>query len=257
MSSRRPVIAGNWKMNTTPAEGRELAADIVSRTADFGRVDVIVFPPFTGLADVAEAVFGSNVQVGAQNMSAKESGAFTGEVSAPMLSGLISHVIVGHSERRCMYFEIDADVAAKVTAANTAGYVPILCVGENLEIRKQGDAIGAVRSQLQASLKGYSGWDSLIVAYEPVWAIGTGEAASPQQAQEMIGELRKELVELAGEKAATDIRILYGGSVNSHNIGPFVDRPDIDGALVGGASLQTDEFVHIVEMAARLLENPA
>lgn len=257
MSSRRPVIAGNWKMNTTPAEGRELAAAVASGTVVYNGIDVIVCPSYIGLAVVAGAVSGSKVQVGAQNMSAQASGAHTGEVSASMLSGLVSHVIVGHSERRGMYCETDADVAAKAVAAHTAGFVPIVCVGENLEIRKQGNAVSAVRSQLRASLSGYTGWDSLIVAYEPVWAIGTGEAASPQQAQEIIGELRKELVTLAGDEAAAAVRVLYGGSVNSRNIGPFVDRPDIDGALVGGASLQADEFVRIVEMTARLLENPA
>ncbi|MDA1296693.1 MAG: triose-phosphate isomerase [Chloroflexi bacterium] len=256
-SSRRPMIAGNWKMNTTPADGRELAAAIASGSAAYGGVDVVICPPFTGIASAADAVSGTNVQVGAQNMSAEESGAYTGEVSASMLRGLVSYVIAGHSERRGLYCETDAAVAAKATAAHSAGFVPIVCVGENLETRKRGDAVSTVRSQLRASLSGYTGWDSLVVAYEPVWAIGTGEAASPQQAQEIIGELREELVALAGEKAAAGIRILYGGSVNSRNIGPFVDRPDIDGALVGGASLQADEFVRIVEMTARLLENPA
>ena len=257
MSSRTPVIAGNWKMNTTPSDGRDLAAAIASGTGVYQGVEVVVCPPFTGLAAAAEAVSGSRVSVGAQNMSAEESGAHTGEVSASMLTGLVSHVIVGHSERRAMYGETDADVAAKAGAVHRAGFVPILCVGENLEIRKSGDAVSAVRTQVRASLTGFTGWDSLIVAYEPVWAIGTGEAASPQQAQEIIGELRNELVALAGTDAASAIRILYGGSVNSRNIGPFVDRPDIDGALVGGASLQADEFVRIVEMTARLLENPA
>lgn len=257
MTSRIPVIAGNWKMNTTPAEGGDLAAAVASGTVPYQAVDVIVCPPYTGLAAAAEAVSGSMVHVGAQDMSAEESGAHTGEVSASMLTGLVSHVIIGHSERRSMYGETDANVAAKVGAVHRSGFVPILCVGENLEIRKSGNAVSAVRAQVQASLTGFTGWDSLIVAYEPVWAIGTGEAASPQQAQEIVGELREELVTLAGADAASAIRILYGGSVNSRNIGPFVDRPDIDGALVGGASLQDDEFVRIVEMTARLLENPA
>lgn len=257
MSSRKPLIAGNWKMNTTPAEGRELAAAIASGSAEFSSVEVIVCPPFTGLADASQAVSGTEVAIGAQNVSAEASGAFTGEVSVSMLKGLVSHVIVGHSERRALFGETDEGVAAKAVAAHAADLTPILCVGENLETRKSGKAIAAVRSQLRDSLAGYSGWDSLIVAYEPVWAIGTGEAASPQQAQEIIGELRQELVSLAGPDAAARIRILYGGSVNSNNIGPFVDRADIDGALVGGASLKSDEFVRIVEMTARLQENPA
>ncbi len=257
MSERTPVIAGNWKMNTKPGEGRDLAAAVAAGSQPFASVEVIVCPPFTGLADVARAVDGTRVSVGAQNVSAEESGAFTGEVSVSMLGGLATHVIVGHSERRALYCETDSDVAAKAVTANSAGFVPILCVGEDLEVRKSGAAVGTVRSQLKASLDGYTGWDSLIVAYEPVWAIGTGEAATPQQAQEIIGELRQELAELAGSEAAQKIRILYGGSVNATNIGPFVDRPDIDGALVGGASLKSEDFVRIVEMTARLQENPA
>ncbi len=252
MSSRKPVIAGNWKMNTTPAEGRELAAAIAAGSKNHPGVEVIICPPFTGLAQAADAVSGSAVEVGAQNVSSEESGAFTGEVSVSMLAGLATHVIVGHSERRAMYCETDEAVAAKAVTAHATGLTPILCVGEDLETRKSGDAVAAVRGQLRASLDGYTGWGSLLVAYEPVWAIGTGAAASPQQAQEIVGELRQELSSLAGADAAEAIRILYGGSVNATNIGPFIDRPDVDGALVGGASLKPDEFLRIVEMTARL-----
>lgn len=254
MTDRKPVIAGNWKMNTTPSEGRDLALAIARGASDFPGVEVIVCPPFTGLANVATTLEGSIVKVGAQNISSEDSGAFTGEISALMLDELVSHVIVGHSERRAMFCETDEAVAAKAVKAYSTSITPIVCVGESLEVRKSGAAIATVRGQLRGSLAAYEGWDSLIVAYEPVWAIGTGEAASPQQAQEIIGELREELVELAGKDAASEIRILYGGSVNSTNIGPFVDRPDIDGALVGGASLQAEEFVRIIEMTARLLE---
>ncbi len=257
MTHRKPVIAGNWKMNTTPSEGRDLALEIAKGVSDFPGVEVIVCPPFTGLANVSRTVESSNVLVGAQNVSAEPSGAFTGEVSTAMLDELVSHVIVGHSERRALFGETDEDVAAKAIAVHSAEMKPIVCVGESLDTRKSGNAVGWVREQLRASLDGYAGWGSLIVAYEPVWAIGTGEAASPQQAQEIIGELRSELVELAGQEAAEQIRILYGGSVNSNNIGPFVDRPDIDGALVGGASLQAAEFVSIVENTARVYGNPA
>jgi triosephosphate isomerase len=197
------------------------------------------------------------VFVGAQNMSAHDSGAYTGEVSASMISGLVTHVIVGHSERRTLYCETDADVALKATAANTAGLIPIVCVGESLETRKSGNAIAYLRTQLRASLDGFDGWGNLIVAYEPVWAIGSGEAASPQQADEVIAELRLEIASLSSQSVADGTRILYGGSVNSRNIGPFIDRADIDGALVGGASLQPDEFLKIVEMTARLADDPA
>lgn len=252
MASRKPVIAGNWKMNTTPAEGLALAQAVAEGCKEHSGVDVIICPPFTGLSDVSQAVAGTAVKVGAQNVSAEDSGAFTGEVSVSMLNGLVTHVIVGHSERRALYCETDEAVAAKSVTAHAAGLTPIVCVGEDLETRQAKQAASAVRGQLKASLAGYSGWESLVVAYEPVWAIGTGEAASPQQAQEIIGEIRLELEALAGAEAAAKIRILYGGSVNANNIGPFVDRPDIDGALVGGASLKPEEFSRIVEMTARL-----
>ncbi len=254
MTDRKPVIAGNWKMNTTPSEGRDLALAIAAGSSDYPGVEVIVCPPFTGLANVSKTVEGSLVKVGAQNVSSEDSGAFTGEVSVSMLDELVTHIIVGHSERRALYGETDESVAAKANKASEGGFVPIVCVGESLDIRKSGNAVPTVRGQLKDSLADYSMWDSLIVAYEPVWAIGTGEAASPQQAQEIIGELREELELLAGDEAAAKIRILYGGSVKSTNIGPFVDQSDIDGALVGGASLQADEFVRIVEMTARLFE---
>lgn len=252
MSNRKPVIAGNWKMNTTPGEGRALAQAVVDGSAAYPAVEVIVCPPFTGLTDASQAAADSDVRVGAQNVSAEQSGAYTGEISVAMLEGLVTHVIVGHSERRALFGETDGDVAAKAVTAHAAGFTPILCVGENLDVRKSGQAISNVRNQVGASLASFSGWDSLIVAYEPVWAIGTGEAASPEQAQEIIGEIRQELESLAGPVAAEQIRILYGGSVNSNNIGPFVDQRDIDGALVGGASLKADEFVRIIEMTARL-----
>jgi triosephosphate isomerase len=249
------VIAGNWKMNTTPDAGKGLAAAIAVGTMPYPGVDVLICPPFTGLANARDAVAGSAVKIGAQNLSVEQSGAFTGEVSAPMLTGLVSHVIIGHSERRALYCETDKLVAAKAITAHSAGLVPIVCVGEDLAIRKSGNAVQTVRKQLRASLDGFTGWDTLIVAYEPVWAIGTGEAATPQQAGEIASEIRSELATLAGAEPAAKIRILYGGSVNANNVGPFLDRSDIDGALVGGASLKADEFVNIVKNTARLLES--
>jgi triosephosphate isomerase len=249
------VIAGNWKMNTTPDAGRELAAAIATGAKPYPGVDVLICPPFTGLTTAREATAGLAVSVGAQNLSAELSGAFTGEVSASMLAGLASHVIIGHSERRALYCETDKLVATKAITAYSAGLVPIVCVGEDLAVRKSGSAVQTVRNQLRASLDGFTGWDTLIVAYEPVWAIGTGEAATPQQAGEIASELRSELSGLASAEASAKIRILYGGSVNANNVGPFLDRPDIDGALVGGASLKADEFVNIVKNTARLLES--
>ena len=250
---RKPVIAGNWKMNTTPAEGAELARAVVAGCADLAAaVDVLLCPPFTGLTAARDAVAGSAVLVGAQTVHEAESGAFTGEISAAMLTGLATHVLVGHSERRALFAESSRMVAEKAVAATRAGLTPVVCVGESLEVRKSGNAAGAARKQLRDSLAGFDEWSALIVAYEPVWAIGTGEAASPQQAQEMARALRDELAEIAGGEIADTIRILYGGSVTGNNIGPFIDRPDIDGALVGGASLKADEFVRIIELAARI-----
>ncbi len=252
MTRRTPVIAGNWKMNTTPDEGKELAIGIASGCDQLDGVEVIVCPPFTGLAAAAEATANSAISVGAQNISSEPSGAFTGEISAAMLEGLVTHVIVGHSERRALYGETDEQIAAKAVAAAAAGLSPIVCVGESLEVRQSGQAIEFVENQLRESLSGYTAWNQLIVAYEPVWAIGTGEAATPQQAQEIIAAIRAGISGIAGDEHASRTRVLYGGSVNSTNIGPFMDRPDIDGALVGGASLKSDEFVGIVEVAARL-----
>ena len=248
---RTPVIAGNWKMNTTPAEGKSLAAGVAKGAAAHRGVEVIICPPFTGIAAALESVKGAAVKVGAQNVHAKPSGAFTGEISVSMLKDMVSHVIVGHSERRAMFGETDATVAGKAKAVSTGGLSPIVCVGEPLDVRKSGRAVQTVRSQVSGSLEGYADWGRLIVAYEPVWAIGTGEAASPEQAQEMAAAIRQELASLAGEKAAYGIRILYGGSVNAQNIGSFVGEPDIDGALVGGASLKADDFVRIIEQTAK------
>jgi triosephosphate isomerase len=249
---RTPVIAGNWKMNTTPADGKALAAAVAKGAAAHKGVEVIICPPFTGIAAAAEAVRGSSVKVGAQNAHAKAFGAFTGEVSVPMLKGLVTHVIVGHSERRAMFGETDATVAEKAKAVSAGGMSPIVCVGESLDVRKSGKAVQTVRAQVRGSLAGYEAWGTLTVAYEPVWAIGTGEAASPEQAQEIAAAIRAELASVAGKSAAESIRILYGGSVNPQNIGPFVDRADIDGALVGGASLKAEDFVRIIELTARV-----
>ena len=248
MAIRTPVIAGNWKMNTDVVSGLELAREILERSDGITGVEKIVCPPFVALAGISELLGGSSVHVGAQNVSANENGAYTGEISTSMLEGLVSHVIVGHSERRALYDETSADVAAKAAAVVSAGLIPILCVGEALEIRQAGNAIPFVADQLESSLAGYTAWESLIVAYEPVWAIGTGEAATSEQAQEMTAVCREVIRKLA-PNAADSVRVLYGGSVNSGNIDELLEQPDIDGALVGGASLKADEFSKLITAA--------
>lgn len=242
------MIAGNWKMNTDVVSGLELAREILERSDGITGVEKIVCPPFVALAGISELLGGSSVHVGAQNVCANENGAYTGEISTSMLEGLASHVIVGHSERRALYDETSADVAAKAAAVVSAGLIPILCVGEALEIRQAGNAISFVADQLESSLAGYTAWESLIVAYEPVWAIGTGEAATSEQAQEMTAVCREVIRKLA-PNAADSVRVLYGGSVNSGNIDELLEQPDIDGALVGGASLKADEFSKLITAA--------
>ena len=253
MTDRTPVIAGNWKMNTDVESGLELARGILEQCEAVTGVEKIVCPPFVALAGISDLLNGTTVRVGAQNVSENENGAFTGEISTEMLTGLVSHVIVGHSERRAMYNETSANVVAKATAAATAGLVLILCVGENLEIRQAGNAGAFVAAQLESSLAGFAAWESLIVAYEPVWAIGTGEAATSEQAQEMTAICREVVRKLApdgaGQGVADTIRVLYGGSVNSGNIDELMAQPDIDGALVGGASLDADEFSKLIVTA--------
>ncbi len=241
MTNRTPVIAGNWKMNTDVESGIELATGIVGLSKDVSGVEKIICPPFTSIERVSVAVHGSTIHVGAQNVSANSDGAFTGEISTSMLKGFVSHVIVGHSERRAMNGETSEQVGAKAIAAAAAGLSPIVCTGEDLDVRNAGDAVQFVSEQLEQSLSGFSAWESLIVAYEPVWAIGTGEAATSDQAQEMAAVCRGVIRNLAPE-AAYSVRVLYGGSVNSGNVVELLDQPDIDGALVGGASLKAEEF---------------
>jgi len=248
MASRTPVIAGNWKMNTDVESGLGLAQGILDQGDNITGVEKIVCPPFVSLAGISGLLSGSSIRVGAQNVSASENGAFTGEISASMLKDLVSHVIVGHSERRAMYGESSADVAAKAATAIATGLTPILCVGEALEVRQAGNAESFVADQLEASLAGYVAWESLIVAYEPVWAIGTGEAATSAQAQEMTAVCRGVIRKLE-PRAADSVRVLYGGSVNSGNIEELLEQPDIDGALVGGASLKADEFSKLIAAA--------
>ena len=249
MAKRISVIAGNWKMNTDVESGLKLAKEILDFSKDFAGVDKIIFPPFVSIASISQKLSGSPIQVGAQNVSSNPDGAFTGEVSTSMLRGFVSHVIVGHSERRTLSGENSGTVAEKAIVAANAGIKPIVCVGEDLDVRKAGNAETYVAKQLEESLVDYTNWDSLIVAYEPVWAIGTGVAATLGQAQEMTRTCREVIRKLAPD-AADSVRVLYGGSVNSGNIVELLAKPDIDGALVGGASLKGDEFSKLISAAS-------
>jgi triosephosphate isomerase len=249
MAKRISVIAGNWKMNTDVESGLKLAEEILDFSKDFSGVDKIIFPPFVSIASISQKLSGSPIQVGAQNVSSNPDGAFTGEVSTSMLRGFVSHVIVGHSERRALSGENSGTVAKKAIVAANAGIKPIVCVGEDLGVRKAGNAETYVAKQLEESLVDYTNWDSLIVAYEPVWAIGTGETATLGQAQEMTRTCREVIRKLAPD-AADSVRVLYGGSVNSGNIVELLAKPDIDGALVGGASLKGDEFSKLISAAS-------
>ena len=256
------IIAGNWKMNKTPSEARSFAAQLLQSLAAAGRpegVEVVLCPSFPALAAVAEEIRRSGleswVHLGAQNLFWEPHGAFTGEVSGAMLADVgCRYVIVGHSERRHLLGESDEWVARKVRAAMSFGLTPILCVGETLEERRRGQTEAVVRRQLDSALEGLSAEavGAMVVAYEPVWAIGTGENASGEEANRVIdGVIRARVREAFGEEAAVRLRIQYGGSVSPSNIGEFMAYPSIDGALVGGASLKVDSFVAIVAAGRR------
>ena len=250
---RTPIVAGNWKMNPADVASATQLADAVRAAVDgVEAVERIVCPPFVALAPVAEAVRGSRTRVAAQNMHPEAKGAFTGEVAASMLAGLCGHVVLGHSERRQLLGESDAFVNAKTRAAIAAGLIPILCVGETLDEREAGRAESVVAAQLEAGLDGVAPDDvaAIVVAYEPVWAIGTGRAATPDAAQEMCAAVRARVASIAGDAAADAVRVLYGGSVNPGNAAELAAQPDVDGALVGGASLVADDFAAIVRAFA-------
>ncbi|MDQ3760167.1 MAG: triose-phosphate isomerase [Actinomycetota bacterium] len=255
--TRQPLIAGNWKMNLHHLEAIALVQKLAFALPEkyFAKVEVAVLTPFTALRSVQTLVAGDKLPVryGAQDLSPKDSGAYTGDVSGPMLAKLdCSYVIVGHSERREHHGEDDALVGSKVRAALRNGLVPILCVGEGLEIRETGGHLEHSIEQLRTALKGLSAEQvrTVVVAYEPIWAIGTGRVATPADAQEVCGALREALADKYGAAVADDVRILYGGSVKSSNVADLVAEPDIDGALVGGASLDADEFAKLCALAA-------
>ncbi len=245
------VIAGNWKMNTTLEEARSLAQDIRDRAGQVSGVDLILCPPAISLAGVKHSLAGSPVKVGAQNMHQMDSGAFTGEIAPTMLIGICEYVIIGHSERRQLFGETDDLVNLKVKAALNHGLKPILCVGETLEQRESGRAAEVISGQVGSGLAETQSLDisGLIVAYEPVWAIGTGQAATPDIAADIMGgAVADSLRKLYGE-AHRNVPLLYGGSVNAGNMAEFAAQPSIHGALVGGASLQADSFIEIARLA--------
>jgi triosephosphate isomerase len=249
---RAPLIAGNWKMHKTVAEARALAAEVVAATAERGGVDVLLAPPFTALATVAEAVAGHGVLVAAQDCHWADAGAFTGAISPPMVAELASHVILGHSERRAIFGDSDDEVNRKVHAALAHGLAPIVCIGESEAQRDAGDADAVVSAQLAAALAGVADAEAtrLTVAYEPVWAIGTGRACDTDEAARVCALVRAVLAERFDDAAAATIRVLYGGSVKPNNIDGYMAAGDIDGALVGGASLTADSFAALVSAAA-------
>ncbi len=256
------LIAGNWKMNTDLPTGRALAADIAEGIDEadgaFDAVDFAVCPPFIHLQAVKEALGDSPVALGAQDVHAEDEGAFTSDVSAPMLTSVgCSHVIIGHSERRQYYDESDSDVNAKALQAHAHDLVPIICVGETLDQRKAGNAESVVRAQLEGALDGLTvnTADQLVVAYEPVWAIGTGESATPTQAQDMHAVIRNDLSERYGDDVAADIPLLYGGSMKPWNAEELLSETDVDGGLIGSASLEAESFLGIAERAVDVLND--
>lgn len=251
-TTRRPLMAGNWKMNLNHLEAnllvQKLAASLTEK--QLTEVETVVLPPFTDLRTVQTAVDGDKLLIGygGQDLSPYQSGAYTGDISGPMLAKLgCTYVVVGHSERRAHHYEDDALVNAKVVAALANGLSPILCIGEGLEIREQLRHVPHCCDQLDAALKGLTPEQvtKVVVAYEPVWAIGTGKTATPENAQEVCGEVRKRLGQTFDEGTAQQVRILYGGSVKASNVAAIMAQPDVDGALVGGASLDAEEFAQI------------
>ncbi|OCH79605.1 triose-phosphate isomerase [Gordonia sp. JH63] len=257
MATRKPLIAGNWKMNLNHLEAIALVQKIAFALPAkyFDKVDVTVIPPFTDIRSVQTVVDGDKLLLtyGAQDLSAHDSGAYTGEISGAFLAKLgCTFVVVGHSERRTLHNETDEVVLAKTKAALKHELTPIVCIGEGLDVREAGDHVAYNVAQLKGSLAGLSAAEiaQTVIAYEPVWAIGTGRVASADDAQEVCKAIREALVEIADAETAASVRILYGGSVNAKNVGDIVGRPDVDGALVGGASLKSDEFATLSAIAA-------
>jgi triosephosphate isomerase len=251
--TRKKLLAGNWKMNKTSADAVSLARELVAAVGTQPDVEIVICPPFTALEVVAKAIDGSLIKLGAQNMHFEASGAFTGEVSAPMLRAIFTtHVILGHSERRSLFGETDELVNKKLLAALKNQLRPILCVGESLAEREAGSTLKVVQTQTERGLEGVSKdqASTLIVAYEPVWAIGTGKVATTEQAQEVHAFIRGLLTKHYGEAVAQKVRILYGGSMKPANAPELLAQKDIDGGLIGGASLESRSFVELIKAAS-------
>ena len=249
---RVPMIAGNWKMNTTVSEATELVKAMRGGLDKIGNVEKVLCPPFVSLAAVRELIRGSSIKLGAQNLFYEEKGAYTGEISPLMIAELCEFVIIGHSERRQYFNETGEVVNKKVMAALKVGLKPILCIGERLEENEAGRTEEVVTEQLGSSLAGIDNLNGMVIAYEPVWAIGTGKAATGKQANETIALIRRNISRLYDDKIAQDMRILYGGSVTSANTAEFMQQSDIDGALVGGASLKASEFLSIATQTSEI-----
>jgi triosephosphate isomerase len=256
---RKPFVAGNWKMFKTVAEARHLVSELVPGLQAVAGVDKVLCPPFTALLAVRALLEGTDIALGAQNLYWEASGAYTGEIAPPMVAELCQYVIIGHSERRSYFGETDETVNRKVQAALEYGLKPIVCVGESLEENEADRTTEVVSHQIKEGLSRLSisdssaedGADTLVLAYEPIWAIGTGRAATPEGANAVVADvIRPALADLFGDTFAEAVRVLYGGSVKAGNAGEFFQQPDIDGALVGGASLKADEFTAIVQAAA-------
>jgi triosephosphate isomerase len=249
MANRKPLIAGNWKMYKTGPQAAEVANRLKSLVGNITDVEVMVAPPFTALGAVAGILKGSAIQIGGQDLFWEAEGAYTGEISAPMLKAAgCTHVIIGHSERRQYFGETNATVNRKIRAALLGGLIPVLCIGESEAERDSGQTFSVVQKQLEEGLEGFSSDDvqKMTIAYEPVWAIGTGKTATTDQAQEVHKFIRERMETAYGNSVAKAVRILYGGSVKPGNIGELMAMADIDGALVGGASLDADSFAAIV-----------
>lgn len=249
---RIPLIAGNWKMNTTVLEAMELVRAMKDELEKIAGVERVICPPFVSLAPVKDLLKGSTIKLGAQNLFFAEKGAYTGEISPVMVADLCGYVIIGHSERRQHFHETAEVVNKKVIAALQAGLTPILCVGERLEENEAGKTEEVVADQLNSALAGVAEPGGLTVAYEPVWAIGTGRPATGEQANGTVAFIRRNVAGRYGEKVAQEMRILYGGSVNPDNAAEFMRQPEIDGTLVGGASLKASEFLSIVNQTSAI-----
>ena len=249
---RVPLIAGNWKMNTTLTEAIALVQTMRRKLDEIVNVDKVLCPPFISLAAIRDLIKGSSIKLGAQNVYFEEKGAYTGEVSLLMLAGLCEYVIIGHSERRQYFNETGEIVNKKIVAALKAGLKPILCIGERLEENEAGRTEEIVTGQLKTSLTGISTISGLTIAYEPIWAIGTGKAATGEQANATISLIRRTISKLYDEGISQDLRILYGGSVTADNTAEFMQQCEIDGALIGGASLKVDQFISIVRQTSKI-----